>query len=140
MSIIEKALEKLEQSDIRTISSATNVSAPVGFPRDATDSLMSANWEKGDNLSRSSTPARSSETVTLDLKELEKLGYLTPETMHLPRADEYRRIKRPVLVNAFGESAKKSKNANLVMVTSSVAGEGKSYNSLNLALSIAMEL
>jgi exopolysaccharide/PEP-CTERM locus tyrosine autokinase len=141
MSIIEKALDKLEKSDVRTITSGSNVSAPVSFQRDATDSLVSASWEAMDGLAtRSSTPARSSQTVELDLKALEREGYLTPETTHLPRADEYRRIKRPVLVNAFGDTAKKVKNPNLVMVTSSVAGEGKSYNSLNLAMSVATEL
>ncbi len=143
MSIIEKALERLEQSDIRTISGSRGpVGTPSTFPREAaSEDLIGAAWEAGESLAPTPpAPLRTSRAVTLDLKALEKQGYLTPETMHLPRADEYRRIKRPLLVNAFSDAAKKVKNANLVAVTSSVAGEGKSYTSLNLAMSIATEL
>lgn len=143
MSIIEKALERLEQSDIRTISGNRGpVVAPSTFPREAaSEDLIGATWEAGESLAPTApAPLRTSQAVTLDLKALEKQGYLTPETMHLPRADEYRRIKRPLLVNAFSDAARKVKNANLVAVTSSVAGEGKSYTSLNLAMSIAAEL
>ena len=52
---------------------------------------------------------------------------------------EYRRIKRPLLSNAFGKSAELVDDGNLMLVTSSVPGEGKSYTALNLALSIAQE-
>lgn len=52
---------------------------------------------------------------------------------------EYRRIKRPLLSNAFGKSSSLVDEGNLIMVTSSVPGEGKTYTSVNLALSIAQE-
>lgn len=52
---------------------------------------------------------------------------------------EYRRIKRPLLANAFGKSSTLVDQGNLIMVTSSVPGEGKTYTSVNLALSIAQE-
>ena len=53
--------------------------------------------------------------------------------------DEYRRIKRPLLSNAFGKTAKLVDKGNLVLITSSIPGEGKSFSSINLALSIAHE-
>lgn len=53
--------------------------------------------------------------------------------------DEYRRIKRPLLSNAFGKSAPLVDQGNLILVTSSIAGEGKTNTSVNLALSIAQE-
>jgi exopolysaccharide/PEP-CTERM locus tyrosine autokinase len=53
--------------------------------------------------------------------------------------DQYRRIKRPLLSNAFGKTASIVDKGNLIMVTSSVPGEGKTYTSINLALSIAQE-
>jgi len=53
--------------------------------------------------------------------------------------DQYRRIKRPLLSNAFGKSASLVEKGNLILVTSSVPGEGKTYTSINLALSIAQE-
>ena len=53
--------------------------------------------------------------------------------------DEYRRIKRPLLSNAFGKTASTVEHGNLILVTSSVPGEGKTHTSINLALSIAKE-
>lgn len=54
-------------------------------------------------------------------------------------SDEYRRIKRPLLSNAFGKTAALVKRGNLILVTSSIPGEGKTHTSINLALSIAQE-
>ena len=54
-------------------------------------------------------------------------------------SDEYRRIKRPLLANAFGKTASLVDQGNLILVTSSVPGEGKTHTAANLALSIAQE-
>ena len=54
-------------------------------------------------------------------------------------SDEYRRIKRPLLANAFGKTASLVDRGNLILVTSSVPGEGKTHTAVNLALSIAQE-
>ena len=53
--------------------------------------------------------------------------------------DEYRRIKRPLLSNAFGRTASIVDRGNLILVTSSIPGEGKTHTAVNLALSIAQE-
>ncbi|MBN7827975.1 exopolysaccharide biosynthesis protein, partial [Bowmanella dokdonensis] len=53
--------------------------------------------------------------------------------------EEFRTIKRKVLSNAFGPLAKTLNNPNIIMVTSSNPNEGKTYNAINLALSIALE-
>lgn len=54
-------------------------------------------------------------------------------------SDEYRRIKRPLLANAYGKTASLVDKGNLILVTSSVPGEGKTHTAANLALSIAQE-
>ena len=48
-------------------------------------------------------------------------------------------VKRPLLTNARGNSAAPVLHANRIMVTSSLPHEGKTFVSINLALSIAME-
>jgi protein-tyrosine kinase len=87
-----------------------------------------------------STPARESRHVDIDLRRLSAMGYLTPETPRAQIADEFRVIKRPLLVNVHGKSAPPMQRANLIMVTSSIPGEGKTFVSINLAISLAMEL
>lgn len=54
--------------------------------------------------------------------------------------DDYRRIKRPLVSNACGRNKAMVDRGNLILVTSSVPGEGKSYTSVNLALSISLEM
>jgi exopolysaccharide/PEP-CTERM locus tyrosine autokinase len=54
-------------------------------------------------------------------------------------ADDYGRIKRPLLSNAFGNSASLVEKGKFILVTSSIPDEGKTYTAINLALSIAYE-
>ncbi len=53
--------------------------------------------------------------------------------------DDYRRVKRPLVSNACGRNKLMVDRGNLILVTSSIPGEGKTYSSMNLALSIAQE-
>jgi len=52
----------------------------------------------------------------------------------------FRKIKRPLLANAFGKEAALVENGNIVMICSSLPGEGKTFTASNLAMSIAIEL
>ena len=77
--------------------------------------------------------------INIDLDRLHKLGIVTPQHGKTQIAEQFRIIKRPLLTNAFGKNSG-IKNGNLIMITSSLAGEGKSFCSANLAMSIAMEM
>ncbi|GHC68816.1 hypothetical protein GCM10007320_01560 [Pseudorhodoferax aquiterrae] len=85
-------------------------------------------------------PAVVSRQVELDLDALTAAGFVSPNAPRSQIADQYRVIKRPLIANAMGKGSTPVANGNLIMVTSAVAGEGKSFNALNLALSIATEL
>ena len=76
--------------------------------------------------------------VAIDLERLAAAGFIVPGKPDSLLAEELRVIKRPLLANA--RSMTSMRHANLIMVTSALAGEGKSFTALNLALSIAMEL
>jgi receptor protein-tyrosine kinase len=67
-------------------------------------------------------------------------GYVTPEASRAQIADEFRVIKRPIIKNAHWKSGSKTERGNRVMVTSALPGEGKTFISINLALSIALEV
>jgi exopolysaccharide/PEP-CTERM locus tyrosine autokinase len=80
-----------------------------------------------------------SKAVSLDLAALGAAGFVTPDIPRSPIANQFRVIKRPLLVNAAGRGASVVQAGNLIMVTSAMAGEGKTFNAINLAMSIAME-
>lgn len=86
------------------------------------------------------TPPRRSRSVAIDLARLSAMGYVTPDAPRSQLADEFRSLKRPFIGNAQGKSAAPIHRANLIMVTSSLPGEGKTFTSINLAMSIAMEI
>ena len=84
--------------------------------------------------------AIQSRRVELDLARIAAAGIVTPEAPRSQVADEFRVIKRPLITNATGKGASAIRHGNLIMVTSAVPGEGKSFTAVNLAMSIAMEL
>lgn len=78
--------------------------------------------------------------VKIPFKELRELGMLTPAIPRSAIAEEYRTIKRPLLVNIAGDAVTPAiPHGNLIMVTSALEGDGKTFSSICLALSIAME-
>ena len=85
-------------------------------------------------------PAVTSKLVEINLDALSAAGIVSPNAPRSQIADQYRVIKRPLIANAMGKGATPVENGNLIMVTSSLPGEGKSFTAINLAISIAAEL
>lgn len=85
-------------------------------------------------------PVAKSRHVELDMHKLAASGLIRPDAPRSQLADEFRVIKRPLIANAMGKGAAPIKNGNLIMVTSALPAEGKSFTAANLAISIAMEL
>lgn len=78
--------------------------------------------------------------VEINIEQLHRLGMVTPDAARTTIAEEFRVIKRPLIDAAFGQKGKSKHHANLIMVASSLPGEGKTFCAVNLAISIAMEL
>jgi exopolysaccharide/PEP-CTERM locus tyrosine autokinase len=116
MSIIEKAADRLEERREK--------------PRMAAPQIAALETE---------TFYGQRPAVVVDLDALRSAGFLAPEDYERQLAEEYRRIKRPLLANAFGIGAAKVSYGNLIMIGSALPGEGKTHTCINLALSIAME-
>ncbi|HTP46801.1 MAG TPA: XrtA-associated tyrosine autokinase [Casimicrobiaceae bacterium] len=81
-----------------------------------------------------------SKRVEIDLDALSEAGFITPQAQRSQLADEFRVIKRPIIKNARERRGVRGERANLVMVTSAIPSEGKSFVALNLAMSIALEV
>ena len=82
----------------------------------------------------------SSQFQSINLARLHRMGVVAPDAEKSQIAEEFRIIKRPLIANAFGQGAARVRNGNLIMVTSSLPGEGKSFCAINLAISMAMEM
>jgi protein-tyrosine kinase len=138
LNIIEQAAKRLEELQ----RSGVEVPRRTGTP--ANDRARLAPGARTDSRSRSGAidpdAGASSKRVEIDLDRLMSMGYLTPSNSRSQIANEFRIIKRPLLTNINGQAAAPVDRANLVMVTSSLPGEGKTFVSVNLAISISMEL
>lgn len=82
----------------------------------------------------------NSQVQSINLARLHRMGVVSPDAEKSQIAEEFRIIKRPLIANAFGQGTARVKNGNLIMVTSSLPGEGKSFCAINLAISMAMEM
>ena len=79
-----------------------------------------------------------SREVNLDFRVLRQNGMITPDNMASAISNEFRAVKRKLLQKARDPNSRATVN-NLVMVTSSLPGEGKTFTATNLAISLAAE-
>ncbi len=78
--------------------------------------------------------------IEINLERLSQLGMVTHDGGRTPVAEDFRIIKRPLLRNARGDhDIPALRHGNLIVVTSALPGEGKTFCAVNLAMSIAME-
>jgi protein-tyrosine kinase len=92
------------------------------------------------HIHRAPSGKHSARKVDLDLARMRDAGMVTAASGRTSLLEDFRVIKRPLLKRAFGEASAPGRPNNLIMVTSSLPGEGKTYCAINLAMSIAMEL
>lgn len=141
MSIIEKALEKAKLtenddnkldkivSQLKEASEAGNGDA--SFDPEISEIRTSEEKTKND--------AESNAFEKLNWQALDAGGYINPSAGHKLVSEEFRSIKRPLVVNAINGADRGIERANLILITSSLPGEGKSFTAINLAISIAAE-
>ena len=136
-SLIEQATQRLEQLRKAGAVIPEQITAP------ATQVFSKIRVPVSDGHAIKTTasfPTSVSRRVEIDLDALSAAGIVSPTAPRSQIADQFRVIKRPLIRNAMGKGASVIANGNLIMVTSALAGEGKSFTAINLALSIATEL
>ena len=84
-------------------------------------------------------PVAVGRCLEVDRGALRKAGLIAPEQDEQLLGNQYRDIKRPLIAHAFGKRATRVDAGNLIMVSSALSGDGKTFTSINLALSMAQE-
>ncbi|MEW6983632.1 XrtA-associated tyrosine autokinase [Colwelliaceae bacterium 6471] len=131
MSTIEKALAKQKQASL-------DKKTQDDEPSETMVHTKSDNPVNNNNHLSSQHESNKSKII-LDGENLLSRGYMFDAGTRKVTQEEFRQIKRKLLNNAFGPASKTLDNSNLVMVSSSNPNEGKTFVSINLALSIALE-
>ena len=137
-SLIEQATRRLEQLRRAGVAVPEEVIADIQLTKENTKIGLATASNLDEKIN--TTNKSFSRKVDLDLDALNAAGIVSPNAPRSQIADQYRVIKRPLISNAMGRGASKIENGNLIMVTSALAGEGKSFSAINLAMSIATEL
>ena len=153
MSLIEQAAKRLEQLRQAGADFPDEQSPPSSINKPKVEQVVDAPHppsiaqpKQPEKLEPVATPelgkasAKLGKRVELNLEAISASGLLVPQATRSQLADEYRVIKRPLIANAMGRGSTPITNGNLIMVTSALPGEGKSFTAINLAISIAMEL
>jgi exopolysaccharide/PEP-CTERM locus tyrosine autokinase len=78
-------------------------------------------------------------SISVDMEKLRAEGLHLIEEDFEAVSQQFRRVKRPVLSIAFKEELTEGENPNVIMVSSALPKSGKSFCSVNLAISIARE-
>ncbi len=152
MSLIERAVERLERNN-PDAAPAKPDRAPGEFeehtpaaassrrpPREPLPAAAAEAEAAGEALdARPGRPATAT-PQTVDLEGLAAMGYLTPTAREGPLAEELRRIKRPLLHGASAEARGPVARGNVILITSSVPDEGKTFIAINLAMSICADV
>jgi receptor protein-tyrosine kinase len=130
MNLIEEAAKRLRQLEAAGVVRTSHApqDAPGAQPR-----LVAEPAKRP--LEPRPVPAR-----TLDLARLQASGLITPALQQSKLLQEFRLIKRPLIQHALGRLATQAPNRNLIMVTSALPHEGKTFVAVNLAMSLAMEV
>ena len=140
MNLIEQAARRLEQLRRSGVEVPTTTQLRPDGGAAARGGRAAGLRSPGGVASPAGGAEPAAKQVTIDLQRLAAMGYLTPDGSRTQIANEFRVIKRPLLKNVFDRSAAPVERANLIMVTSSLPGEGKTFVAVNLAISMAMEL
>jgi exopolysaccharide/PEP-CTERM locus tyrosine autokinase len=130
MSIMEKSLSK-----VRAAAKATTDTPSMRAPVASVEEMPP---DRG-LLGGTETAREPSRFVKIDRLRLRAAGFVPDEVQERRFADQYRRIKRPMLMQVQTLTASHTPGARLILMASALPADGKTFTSINLALSMARE-
>lgn len=124
MSLVEQAIARLRNQQAGTQRPVLGSSAlkPVAPP----------------SVNESDDSAKAANRLAIDVNALRADGYVPEASKERQFADQYRRIKRPLIEKALSGNAAGGE-PRIIIITSAVPGDGKTFTSINLAFSMALE-
>jgi protein-tyrosine kinase len=128
MKIVENATAKLRALGITAVNPVVTEEGVVGSVEEVVQAPLP-----------DVPPVDPSRYIKIDRLRLRAAGFLPDETQERRFADQYRRIKRPILMHVQTLTAARSPAARLILMASALPGDGKTFTSINLALSMARE-
>ncbi|MGH8168712.1 MAG: hypothetical protein ACREQ1_15835 [Woeseiaceae bacterium] len=132
-------MRKIQEALIRIRSSQEPRPVAEVAPA-AAEQARNATASPPGNLAHGSLQVVSvNEPLVVRMDALRDAGLIVPSVDAQLLAPQLREIKRPLLAHAFGKRATKVSDGNLLLISSALAGEGKTFISFNLALSVTHE-
>jgi protein-tyrosine kinase len=123
MSLVEQAIARLRNQQLGAQRPVLAGSAPKAVVPPFVDDLDAT---------------KAANRLAIDVNVLRAGGYIPETSKDRQFADQYRRIKRTLIEKALsGDDA--GGEPRIIIVTSAVPGDGKTFTSINLAFSMALE-
>lgn len=142
MSSIERMMERLAQQDSESKTSSDSEVLQAPLQASEAEEVVQKESELDEvNYNGVVNEQHGAKTpLELQLNRLVESGYLPEDYESSCQFNEFRRIKRPILKNAFSrEGSKDGLPTNLVLISSAVPGEGKTFCAINLTLNMILE-
>jgi len=141
MSKIQKAIRNIEKSNREETPAEKSSRLGVLVEKQEGQGKGPSTAELGDATQRMAALESpiSTRAVEVSRESLRDAGFIAPEDEEQLIIDQFRQIKRPLVAHAFGKRATKIEGGHLILVTSALSGDGKTFSCINLALSIASE-
>jgi protein-tyrosine kinase len=128
MSLVEQAIARMRNQANAAAAKAAEAASTSSAPAAPAAPVIG-------RVAGTSKPAAR---ITVDKTALRVNGYVAEEGKEKQFADHFRRIKRPLIEKAMSNDAAAGE-PRVIMITSALPGEGKTFTSINLALSMALE-
>jgi receptor protein-tyrosine kinase len=136
MSLVERALKKLQESRqaaAPAVGGGQHARATPAPP--ATPAAPSA-VPRGE---RPVLPIETTRIVPIDRAALRAIDLMPPADLERQIGSQYQHIKRPLVASVVGRDPALGDLSHVIMLASALPGEGKTFTSINLALSLALE-
>lgn len=129
MSLVEQTIARLKKQQARGGAGAMPAPPSDRSPHRTAPVIVHERFEDTASLVK---------PIVVDNAALRAAGYFPEQDRDQQFADQYRRIKRPLIDRALA-GGKESNEPRVILVTSALPGDGKTFTSVNLALSMALE-